>query len=162
MNTPIIKKADGTEEPFDNTKLISSLKRAGTGDELIQTVVREVEKELTDGMTTGEIYRKAFRLLKQHEKTSAGRYSLRRAILNLGPTGFPFEDFLAELFRSKGYNTGVRNIIEGACATHEVDLVVTREDHCTAIEAKFHNKAGAKTDLKVALYVHSRFIDKKA
>ncbi len=154
-----IVKADGTKEEFNRSKLISSLERSGTGDKLINEIIEEVEKEIVEGMHTREIYRQAYDILKKHELATAGRYSLRRAILSLGPTGFPFENFLAELFRVKGYHTELRQVVEGSCATHEVDLIVNMGDRCTAVEAKFHNSLGAKIDLKIALYVHARFID---
>ena len=154
-----IVKADGTKETFDADKLRTSLKRAGAHKEAIAKIIAEVTSSLEDGMTTQEIYRTAFSLLKEHERGVAPRYSMRRALLSMGPTGFPFEDFVAEIFRARGYTTKTGTIVEGACATHEVDLLATKDNECIVGEVKFHNNLGIKTDLKVALYVHARFID---
>lgn len=157
-----ITKQDGKREPFDPSKLERSLKRAGCSKGICQEVITEVERELYDGESTSEIYKKAFRLLREREKPLAARYSMKRALLELGPSGFPFEDFIAEIFRAQGL-TGVRTgkNIEGICAPHELDVYGLRGDTCIGAELKFHNGLGVKTDLKVALYVQARFEDIK-
>lgn len=155
----LIVKADGSREPFDAGKLEYSLRKAGAKDQEVQEVVESISSKLVDGMTTAEIYREAFDILKKKEIGMASRYSLRRALLQLGPTGFPFENFIAELFTVDGYETTTGNIVRGKCGEHELDLIASKGGKCLGAEIKFHNKPGVKTDLKVALYVHARFID---
>jgi hypothetical protein len=152
-------KADGSREAFNESKLLSSLTRSGAGRELAGRVVREVERRLSDGMRTSDIYRNAFRLLREAERPAAARYSMRRAILAFGPTGFPFEDFVAEIFKALGYKTETRRVLRGVCVLHEVDLIARKEGKCIGAEVKFHNRIGVKSDLKVALYVRARFED---
>ena len=156
---PTIVKGDGEREEFDITKLESSMHRSGAPLDLAQKIAASVAKGITDGMTTTEIYRKAYQLLQKEEKVTAARYSMRRAILELGPTGYPFEDFVSEVMRRRGYTSKVRQIIRGKCATHEVDVVFEKDGHTIGAELKFHNVPGFKTDLKTALYVESRFRD---
>lgn len=157
-----ITKANGDRELFDTKKLLLSLRRSGAADSASQKVADHIVKELKDGMSTTYIYRHAFSLLRKIEQQPvAARYSLRRAILELGPTGFPFEDYIAEVFSGLGYNTTTGQMIEGKCATHEVDMIAHKENQCIGAEIKFHNSLGIKTDLKVALYVHARFEDTK-
>jgi hypothetical protein len=43
--------------------------------------------------------------------------------------------------------------------SHELDLIAVRDDERLGAEVKFHNNSGLKSDIKVALYVHSRFED---
>ena len=155
----IIVKGDGSREAFDIHKLESSLKRSGAVPELAESVARTVEKTIKDGMTTTEIYRNAYKLLAKEEKVTAARYSMRRAILDLGPTGYPFEDFVSEMMRLKGYTTKVRQTVKGKCATHEVDVIFEKDSQRIGAELKFHNGPGFKTDLKTALYVEARFRD---
>ena len=154
-----IIKADGTEEPFNQDKLETSLKRAGASREAVGKVTSHISRELESGMTTHRIYRHAFEVLRRSERQAAARYSLRRALLEFGPTGFPFETFLAELFKARGYQTKTRQLLHGACVAHEIDVLAWNEEKLMMIEAKFHNALGEKSDLKTTLYVKARYDD---
>jgi hypothetical protein len=44
-----------------------------------------IYSELKEGMTTSEIYGHAFSLLKKYHVSLAARYSLKQAIMDLGP-----------------------------------------------------------------------------
>ncbi|MBX4192230.1 restriction endonuclease [Candidatus Parcubacteria bacterium] len=151
-----VAKADGTHEPYDSDKLIHSLKRSGASQDQADEVAIHIERELRSGMTTNEIYAKAFEHLRTHRRGVAARYSLKRAVLDLGPSGFPFESFIEQLFIAEGYTTKIDQIIKGKCVEHEVDVVMTKDGVITYVEAKFHNTAGFKTDLKTTLYVKAR------
>ena len=154
-----ITKADGTRELFNQKKLEISLKRAGAKPSEVQSIVREIESILVDGMETQKIYKRAFELLRESEQPVAAKYSLRRAVLNLGPTGFPFEDFLARIFEAEGYTTKRRLLLKGKCATHEIDLATYSPTHTFVAEAKFHARPGIKSDLQVAMYSYARLLD---
>ncbi len=154
-----VAKADGTYEQFNVKKLKQSLQRSGATEDEINSIVREIEPLLYDGIKTQEIYRYAFELLRSNETIVAARYSLRRALFNLGPTGFPFEDFLSRLFTYEGYTTKVRVILQGNCAEHELDVVAYKHDHSFVAEAKFHSIPGMKSDLQVAMYSFARLHD---
>ena len=90
---------------------------------------------------------------------TAARYSVRRALFGLGPTGFPFEDFLARIFQAEGYIVKTGSIIQGTCVPHEIDVAAYRDDHAFVAEAKFHARPGIKSDLQVALYCNARRLD---
>jgi len=154
-----IVKADGSKEFFKVEKLRRSLRRAGARPAEINVIIREVEQTLFDGIRTQEIYRNAFQLLRENKPTAAARYSLRRALFNLGPTGFPFEQFLGRLFEKDGYSTRTGIVIEGKCAPHEIDIAAYKADHSFVGEAKFHSRPGTKSDLQVAMYSYARLID---
>jgi hypothetical protein len=159
MSSMLVVKADGTTESYDPQKLVGSLRRAGAAEDVANTIAHDVEKELWSGISTQEIYSRAFARLREHRHVVAARYSLKRAVLDFGPSGFPFETFIAELYRSEGYNAKVDQIVKGKCVEHEVDVVITRGKEMIFAEAKFHNEAGFKTDLKVVLYVKARVED---
>ena len=118
-----------------------------------------IESELVDGMTTADIYRHAFDLLATGFRSAAHKYSLRRAITDLGPAGYPFEKFVADLFRARGFEAVTDQIVRGKCVEHEVDVVAWKDKELVMVEAKFHNEPGIKSDLKVALYVKARTDD---
>ncbi len=154
-----IIKADGNTEEFKSQKLVSSLKKAGAKKSEIDSIVREIESSLEDGMRTQMIYQKAFQLLRESDHPVAAKYSLRRAVFNLGPTGFPFEDFLGRVFEAEGYKTKRRLLIKGKCAVHEIDLAAYSPSDTFIAEAKFHMRPGIKSDLQVAMYSYARFLD---
>lgn len=156
-----VLKADGASEFFNVEKLRRSLRRAGATPSEIIDVVRDIEPTLYDGIRTQEIYRVAFELLRQIEAPAATRYSLRRALFGLGPTGFPFEKFLGRLFEAEGYSTKTGIMIEGNCAPHEIDVAAYKHDHSFVAEAKFHARPGVKSDLQVAMYSYARLLDLK-
>lgn len=156
---PWIIKASGEKQQFSPDKLRMSLKRAGAAKQVIDEIVDHIEQELHDGMTTKEIYKHAFTLLKKNTRGVALKYSLRQAMLELGPSGFPFEQFLGELLKTQGYKVQVGGILQGKCVDHEVDVLAEKNDEHIFVEAKYHNQRGYKTDLKVALYVQARVDD---
>ncbi len=155
----IITKADGATEHFKVEKLRRSLRRAGANPDEVNQIIAEVDKTLYDGIQTQEIYRHAFSLLRDSRPTAAARYSLRRALFNLGPTGFPFEKFLGRLFERDGYTTKTGITIQGRCAPHEIDIAAYKADHSFIGEAKFHARPGVKSDLQVAMYSYARLLD---
>lgn len=158
---PVIVKAGGSAEVFDPARLVSSLVRAGAGSYAAERIARSVTESVVPGMSSKEIYSRAFALLRKESRPVAARYALRRAMLELGPTGHPFEDFISHLFRTQGWQVETRKMIRGACVTHEVDFYASHagDNAHLAAELKYHNDPNYKTDLKVALYVKSRFDD---
>ena len=162
MNHPIeVIKNNGERELFDPEKLVTSLREAGANHDLVEKVLHHVQTSLHDGMTTRAIYQHAFDYLKRLERPVAARYSLKKAIAELGPTGFPFEDYIARVFQSRGYHTLTDQMVLGSCVPHEVDVVAWNDEKLIMVEVKFHNETSPKTDLKVALYVKARIDDLK-
>jgi hypothetical protein len=156
----LIVKASGEKEQFSAHKLRNSLERSGADSEVINEIVEHIEGELHENMTTEEIYRHAFSLLDRRLKSVALKYSLRKAIMELGPDGFSFERLVAAILAHQGYKVQVGGILQGWCVEHEVDVLAEKDDQeHIFVECKFHNQPGYKTDLKVALYVFARFED---
>ncbi len=154
-----ITKADGSKELFEESKLVDSLKNAGGTDATVEEIVAHIGKEVHDGITTGEIYSSAFKLLRTHSISTAVKYSLRRALSELGPGGFPFEKYVAKIFQAWGYETLTDQTVLGVCVSHEVDVIAWNDKKLLMIEAKFHNELAMKSDIKVALYIRARFDD---
>ena len=155
----LITKSDGSTETFEAEKLVRSLRRSGADEATAERIRREIEKELRPNITTSEIYSRAFARLSSEKHGPAARYSLKRAMLDFGPSGFPFEAFVAEIYRAEGYQASVDRIIKGNCVEHEVDVVATKGSDSFYVEAKFHNSPAFKADLKVVLYVQARIED---
>lgn len=156
-----VTKASGDQEPFDESKLRRSLKSAGASDFIIDSITHSIKDLLVEGISTQKIYREAFRQLRTESQRVAGRYKLKEAILELGPTGFPFEQFVAEILNRVGYKTEVGVKVEGDCVTHEIDVIAVKDDHYYMVECKFHNKKENTCNVQIPLYIQSRFLDVK-
>lgn len=160
-----VTKGDGSREEFVSDKLLKSLVKAGANpteaDKITKDVIAEIAKESLTQHTTNDIYRDAFRHLKERSHAAAARYSLRRSLMEFGPTGFPFEAYIAEIFKTKGYQTLVGQVVFGGCVPHEIDVVAYNKEKLVMAEVKYHNEPSGKTDLKVALYVKARYDDLK-
>lgn len=154
-------KANGEKEEFSEEKLRESIKRAGIPSNIEQEVIAHVKSKLYENIPTSEVYKHITEFLgsKPHLKS---KYSLKQAIMDLGPTGYPFEDYVSEILKAKGYVTQVRSILTGKCVNHEIDVIAEKENlEKLLIEAKFHNASGIRTDVHVSLYTKARFDDLK-
>jgi hypothetical protein len=100
-------------------------------------------------------------MLKKASNCHAARYNLRSAIQMLGPAGFFFEKYIARLFTSEGYQTTTNLILQGKCVDHEVDIVIRKNDEISMVECKFHAGRDVVSDVKVPMYILSRFNDLK-
>jgi hypothetical protein len=89
------------------------------------------------------------------------RYSIKRAIYALGPAGYQFEQYFARILKEYGYVVEVNKILNGYCVSHEVDVFAVKDNAGLVIECKYHSDGGIPTDVKTALYIHSRFADIK-
>jgi len=145
---------------FSRKKVEYSLIHSGAPKALARAIAMDVEQKITDITTTDNVYAWAYDMLaKRHTPASAARYSLKKAIMALGPTGYPFEQFVGTLFTEQGYDVRVGVMMEGFCVTHEVDVVAHKAKEHVLVETKFHNRGGVQTDVQVPLYIHSRFED---
>ncbi|MDG5766685.1 restriction endonuclease [Balneolales bacterium ANBcel1] len=154
-----ITKASGEEVPFSEEKLRTSLERSGATGRQIDEVVGEVQEVLYDGIGTGKIYRKAYAILRKKSRPKAARYKLKKAIMELGPSGYPFEQFVGAILEQQGFRAEVGVTVPGRCVTHEIDVMASKNGKLIVVECKYHNRPGVKCDVKVPLYIHSRFRD---
>lgn len=154
-----VRKRDGEYAAFDVEKLRNALKRSGATEEESETIIKQLEPRLFDGITTKRIYEIAYSLLRKRSHRVAGRYRLKKAIMEFGPTGYPFEHFVGKLFEADGYTTKTGVFVKGSCVQHEVDVVAEKDRKRYMVECKFHSDSKKKSDVKVALYIHSRFLD---
>ena len=157
-----ITKASGETVAFDPEKLRRSLHRAGASRDHAEAVVRAIQPLLREGMTTKAIYRQAHRMLRRDAPHTAARYSLKQALLELGPSGYPFEQFIAKLMEADGFSVQTGVLQAGHCVQHELDVLATSGQLVRIGECKFHNHQNLVSDVKVPLYIHSRFQDLRA
>lgn len=155
-----IKKSSGEKVDFSLEKLKTSLLRSGAGKADVDFILNIVRDELYQGISTREIYNRAFALLKKKKSIYASKYKLKKAIYELGPTGFPFERFVGKVLKYAGYEgIEVGAMVQGKCVQHEVDVVARKGKVTVYVECKFHGEEGRNCNVKVPLYIHSRYHD---
>lgn len=154
-----VRKNTGELVTFDLQKLKEALRRSGAGEIEIETVALQVQSSIYEGITTKRIFELAYSLLRKLSNKSAGRYKLKKALFELGPSGFPFETFVSRIIETEGYTVKTGQFIAGKCVQHEVDVVAIKPGTMLMAECKFHQSEGIKSDVKISLYVHSRFQD---
>ena len=155
----LIKKASGDDELFATDKLQRSLRNAGAEEATILKIVADIEDWIYSGVTTKQIYSRAFLILRRERTTVAMRYKLKQAIIELGPSGYPFESFIGQLFEKQGFEIEVGVVVDGYCVTHEMDVIATHNKIQNLVECKYHKDQGKQVSVQVPLYVHSRVND---
>jgi hypothetical protein len=142
-------------------KLKQSLLKSGANPKVVAAILQTIEKEIYEGISTKKIYKMAFSLLKKISSSHAARYNLKEAIRLLGPAGFFFEKYIARLFDSEHFDTRTNLTLQGRCVSHEIDVLVKKNNEIAMIECKFHMGKEANSDVKVPMYILSRFNDLK-
>lgn len=168
----LVRKASGEMEPFSADKLKGSLRRSGAEERVIEKIIDEIVNWINEIngssevlLTTRKIYNKAFSLLRKMTSGNAARYKLKTAMMELGPTGHPFEHFMGQIYKVLGYEqVEVAQVLMGHCVTHEVDVVATHriggnKIHQHIVECKYYQTPGKNANVQVPLYVHSRMQD---
>jgi hypothetical protein len=156
-----VLKANGIQEPFSQDKIRLSTNRAGVPADVQDKLISHVESKLYEDIPTREVYQHVNEFLqKESHPVSAIKYKLKQSLMELGPTGYPFEDFVSEILKAKGYLTQTRSVLMGRCVSHEIDVIAEKHgSEKLMVEAKFHNDSGIHTDVHVSLYTKARFDD---
>ncbi|MDP3436278.1 MAG: restriction endonuclease [Bacteroidales bacterium] len=177
-----VQKSTGETEIFSQEKLKQSLMRSGAESSVIERIVNEILEWMevetnrlsgnSDSVRWGQagmdsvfaipsrkIYTMAFSLLRKRTTSNAARYKLKSAMMEMGPTGHPFEHFAGEIYRALGYDVEVAKTLDGYCVTHEVDVIATKNLEQRFIECKYYQSTGKNANVQVPLYIRSRVDD---
>ncbi|PJZ68144.1 ATPase [Leptospira perolatii] len=154
-----VVKSSGEVSEFSEEKIRNSLKKTGADQQTIEKIVNKIKEKKLDEFPTKNIYKIAYQTLKESSRTSASKYHLKNGIMELGPSGYPFEEFISEILSHQGYITEVGIIVEGFCVSHEIDVIAQKENKHFMIECKYHNLPGIVSDVKIPLYIFARFLD---
>lgn len=156
-----VTKYSGEIVDFNEEKLIKSMVSSGADVQTAKEILKEIQPQLYEGIPSKKIYKLAFQKLKTVSKAHAARYGLKSGIMALGPAGFYFEKFISRLFELQSYTTVTNVFLEGKCTSHEMDVLIKKNDHVAMVECKFHGSQEVKTDVKIPMYILSRFNDLK-
>ena len=155
-----VRKTNGELEIYSESKIRASAQRVGVPKSLLPDMLAEIRSKLYDTIPTSEI----FAIIKNYLSRSdspylAIKYNLKAALSELGPSGYPFEQYVARLLTAQGYKTTTNRILRGKCVSHEVDVLAVKEGTTYFVEAKFHRRIEERSDVKVALYIRARYED---
>ena len=154
--------ASGTQEEFSEQKVYESAQRAGASPEVARAIAETISKEVRPGMKTFKIFSRVKDLLHKKVPRASLRFNLKEGIRKLGPTGFPFESFIGEVFKSLGYAVRINQHIPGFClGDYEIDFVAEKGNDIYVGECKYRNLSGDKVHSKDALANYARFLDIK-
>jgi hypothetical protein len=154
-----IRKRSQNHETFDVKKFKRSLLRSGLNEGMCNELISRIDPKKSCYKSTSSLFRATRSAIYTKNKKLAAHYSLKKSIFDLGPTGYPFEHLCAELFSVKGFKTQVSVTKKGKFVSHEIDVVASRTDLTIFCECKFHRSNNHKNDIKLPLYVHSRYLD---
>ena len=154
-----IKNNAGEIVEFEISKLENSLRYSGADEVSVKKVLEIILPNCIDGITTRELYKLAFDELKKISNSVAARYSLKKALLELGPAGFYFEQWIARVFQNIGYKTETGQLIKGHAVTHEADVIAKKDEKTYWVECKFRNDEETKISVTTPMYVLSRIKD---
>ena len=156
-----IVKEDGEKEIFSEKKIKKSLLLAGTEEKNANYIIGVIKENLEKVSKSNDIYKLALKQLKKKQPNAAIKYTLKKALMNMGPAGYVFEKYIAKILKEYGYKTQVGEIVKGFCVDHEIDVIAHKDRGHYMIECKYHNNKGAKSAIQTALYVYARFLDLK-
>ncbi len=152
----------GEKEPFSRKKVYEACRRSGASKKIAEKVAKKIEKKVYPGIKTKKIGELVKKILSKESKKSSIKFSLKDAMRKLGPSGFDFEKFIADVFAKNNFKVALNRRLPGSCiSSYEIDFTATKNKIQKIGECKYHSSPGSRVDLKIALYNHARFLDIK-
>jgi len=149
----------GEKEPLSFKKIYRSARRVGAPVPLAQKIAKTIQVEARPGIRTSDIFQRVKELLLEQLPGAALRFNLKEGMRRLGPTGFPFEKYIGEILSRNNFKVQLNQSISGKCANYEIDFLAKNRKTLYIGECKYHNLAGGRVDLKIALSNYARFLD---
>jgi len=162
MSSLFVVKFNGEKEPFSIKKVYRSARRVGASEKLAKKIARIIEKEAYPGIKTSEIFKRVKKLLQQEVPRAALRFNLKKGMKKLGPTGFPFEQYIGAVFSENGFKIKLNKYIPGfCCKKYEIDFLAEKNNFLYIGECKYRHLPRHKVHTDTALANYARFLDIK-
>jgi hypothetical protein len=160
MNSVHVINSNGQRERFSFQKVYRSARNVGASKESANRIAATIEKEIYPEIKTSKIFARVKELLYKETPGAALKFNIKEGIRKLGPTGFPFEKFVSEIFKKLGFETQTNLFLSGFCLNdYETDFVARKENLIYVGECKYRNFAGEEVHLRDALANYARFQD---
>jgi len=142
----MIRKADGSMQPFDKAKIVKTCLKSGVNIGIAKEIAEKVEAKAYNGIRTEKILELIFRYLRKHRPLIRHFLDLRKG-LSLLQSKPDFERFVQIILCENGYRVSSNQIIRGRCVEHEVDAIASKDDVTYFVEAKHHSNYHTPTGL---------------
>lgn len=160
MASIFVINSRGEKEPFSKSKIYRSAKMAGASSDVAWKIARTVKKEACPGIKTSAISARAEQLLRKDFPGVAFRFNIKKAMRDLGPTGFPFEKYIKNILKTWGYEASINQFLPGKClSAYEIDFVAKKGNVIYIGECKYKHRFGDRIHYYDALANHARFLD---
>jgi hypothetical protein len=141
-----VTKANGFRQPFDREKIVQTCLRMGLTREAALEVARQVEGKLYDNISTNEILKIVFALIRKQRPAVKHVFDLKYGISLMEPKP-EFEMFVRALLMYSGFQVKPNTILKGLCGEHELDAIAAQDGLTYLVEAKHHSAYHALTGL---------------
>lgn len=160
MPSLYVINSSGEKELFSFQKVYKSARGVGSSEKLAKEIAKAIKKEVYPGIRTSEIFRKVKKLLRQKLPKAALKFNLKEGMRKLGPTGFPFEKFIGEIFKKLGFEVRLNRYVSGRCLrSYEIDFLARKGNLIYIGECKYRNFSGERVHTGDALTNYARFLD---
>jgi len=159
MEDLYVINAKGEKESFSSAKIRKSARRIGASSKLAGEIVKAIKQRACPGIKTFDIAKEIKRLLALETPKFALKFRLKEGMRKLGPTGFPFEKYIGEIFLNNGFEVKLNQQIRGACCSYEIDFTAKKNKILYIGECKYRNLPGEKIDFTVGLEHFARCVD---
>jgi len=160
MKKLYVLNVNGEKEPFSFRKIYKSAKKSGVSNKTAQKIASIIEREAFPGITTLEIFKRVRGLLSEESsKNAVLKFSLKEAMRKLGPSGFPFEQYIGEIFEKQGFKVKLNQMVSGFCCSYEIDFWAEKKNLIYIGECKYRNLSEGKVHSDITLSAFARFLD---
>jgi len=161
MKNIFVVNSRGEREPFSFRKVYQSARRVGASKKFARQIAEKIRFTAKDGTRTDEIFNQVKKMLSQEIPGAALKFNLKKAMKKMGPTGFPFEKYVAEIFSRQGFKVRLNQHIQGACLNYEIDFLAEKGNLLYLAECKYRNLFNNLVHANDALISYARFLDIK-
>ena len=154
--TIYVIKNNGTKEPFSSNKVYQSALRAGASNKEARQITEKIQRQAYPDIRTSEIFKKIEKALSSKPSL---KFSLKKAMKKLGPTGFLFEKYIGDIFSKQGYKVKLNQHLSGHCLDYEIDFLAEKDNSTYIGECKYKNLPEGLIHSQMALANHARFLD---
>jgi hypothetical protein len=160
MSKLFVINSKNEKEVFSRKKVYRSAKRSGASSVLARKISEIISREVYPNIKTSVIFSRIKKLLKKESLGVALKFSLKEGMRKLGPTGFPFEEYVRDILRNLGYQVESNKFLPGKCISdYEIDFLAKKDNVVYIGECKYRQSFGERVGSQEALSNYARFLD---